>query len=70
MLTFDQLTRCTAPPDDLDGGDGILRSREYTESLRRLLDAKSLWDNYGIIDDVVVCIVIFYLKDYKTNANS
>jgi hypothetical protein len=45
--------RCTASSKDLDG-EGGRRSHEHTVSLFETLDAKELWDEYGIVDDVMV----------------
>lgn len=33
-----------------------MRSREYDEELMEELDSDQLWDNYGIDDDITVCI--------------
>jgi len=47
--------RCTADRDDLDGGGGR-RSREHTELLVTNLELGVLWDEYGLVGDIVVCI--------------
>ena len=48
--------RCQGDKKDLDGNlSKYPRSREYTEELVRNLPVKTLWTNYGIIPDVVVC---------------
>lgn len=47
------LTRCTATPDNLEG-DSILRCREHTELLVETFELGVLWDEYGIVGDVVV----------------
>ncbi|KAJ7571816.1 hypothetical protein C8J56DRAFT_1009909 [Mycena floridula] len=44
--------RCTARHDDLDGPGGR-RSHEHTESLYEALGARSLWDEYGVIDGIM-----------------
>ncbi|THH12583.1 hypothetical protein EW146_g7563 [Bondarzewia mesenterica] len=44
--------KCGAPADDLDSG-GIPRSHEYTCLLMDTYDVKTLWDRYGIIDNVL-----------------
>jgi Plavaka transposase len=45
--------RCDAPSDNLDG-EGGRRSHELTLALFDALDKKALWDDYGIIDDIMV----------------
>ena len=45
--------RCTALPSDIDGPRGR-RTREFTDLLLDTLDSKTLWDEYGIDDDIVV----------------
>jgi hypothetical protein len=52
------LPRCTARADDLDGEAGR-RSHEHTDLLRSVYDLKTLWSNYGIVGDVVVCFYIY-----------
>jgi hypothetical protein len=47
--------RCTAPYNDLDHVDARSRTQHYTESLIDLVDSKTLWTNYGIDDDIIVC---------------
>ena len=44
---------CTAKSDDLDGGGGP-RSREHTELLVCSFELGVLWDEYGLIGDIVV----------------
>ena len=46
--------RCTAHQDDLDGGGGR-RSRDHTELLVSELELGVLWDEYGLVGDIVVC---------------
>lgn len=48
--------RCTAQSSNLDGPGGT-RSREYDKELTEELDSDQLWDNYGIDDDITVCII-------------
>ncbi|KAF8876420.1 hypothetical protein BD779DRAFT_1613320 [Infundibulicybe gibba] len=44
--------RCTALSNDLDGLHGR-RTRAFTDELLRTLDSKTLWDEYGIDDDIL-----------------
>lgn len=37
-------------------GEGGRRSREHTELLVEEFELGDLWDEYGIVGDVVVCI--------------
>jgi len=48
--------RCPGDPDDLDAGHGW-RSRDLTESLIENFDPGILWDEYGIVADVVVRVL-------------
>ncbi|KAG6822806.1 hypothetical protein H0H92_012505, partial [Tricholoma furcatifolium] len=45
-------TRCTARFDDLDGPGGR-RSHEHTLALFDILGKRSLWDDYGIVSDIL-----------------
>ena len=46
-------TSCTAHPEALDDG-GFGRSREHTDLLMDALDAKAIWDDYGVVSDIIV----------------
>jgi hypothetical protein len=45
--------RCTADKNDLDGG-GCRRCREHTELLVSEFELGTLWDEYGLVGDIVV----------------
>lgn len=51
---FSLYYRCTARKDDLDGGGGH-RSREHTELLVSEFELGTLWDEYGLVGDIIVC---------------
>ena len=51
--------RCTADQKDLDGEAG-LQSHEHTQLLMETLDCKTLWDEYGIVGDVLVSKIHSY----------
>jgi hypothetical protein len=55
--TFIIRNRCTARPEDLDG-EGGRRSHEHTDALLDLLDLKMLWDDYGIVGDIIVSRIV------------
>ena len=46
--------RCTANAKDLDGGGGR-RCREHTELLVESFGLRDLWEEYGLVGDVIVC---------------
>jgi len=46
-------SRCTANRKDLDG-EGGRRSREHTELLVNELELGTLWDEYGLVGDLIV----------------
>lgn len=45
--------RCDAPRQNLDGG-GDRRTHGVTDALLDSLDLKDLWDDYGIVGDLLV----------------
>jgi len=47
--------RCKAVDTDLDKPAGW-RSHEETRQLREVIDSNQLWDEFGIDDDITVCI--------------
>jgi len=52
------LSRCIAPPENLDRIGSVLRSCEHTATCIDAFDYKELWDKYGIISDVQVCYLL------------
>ena len=50
------LFRCTAPARDLDSGQYVHRSQAHTELLVEEFELGMLWDEYGLVGDVVVRI--------------
>ncbi|KAG1765633.1 hypothetical protein EDD22DRAFT_978677 [Suillus occidentalis] len=46
--------KCFAYPDNLDSGEGGLRSREVVDTLCDEVDAGVLWEEWGVISDVVL----------------
>jgi hypothetical protein len=60
IFTYD--SRCTALPKDLDGLAGR-RTRNLREELIETLSSAQLWDEYGIDDDVVVCLPLLLALD-------
>ncbi|OBZ77541.1 hypothetical protein A0H81_01910 [Grifola frondosa] len=46
--------RCTAPNHDLDGAGGGRRTREHTEALVADFELGVLWNEYGLVGDIVV----------------
>ena len=53
--------RCTAPVDNLDGGWHPPCSKEHTEIISAKFELGQLWDEYGLIGDIVVSIVHHHL---------
>ena len=47
-------SRCTAPAEDLDGSIYPSRSKEHTELISAEFELGQLWDEYGLVGDIVV----------------
>ncbi|OJA20004.1 hypothetical protein AZE42_13769, partial [Rhizopogon vesiculosus] len=45
--------KCLAPSNDLDGESHVPRSREHTNALVEMLELGVLWDEYGLVGDIV-----------------
>ena len=61
--------RCLAPPNNLDRRPEYAhRCKEHTELLVECLELGVLWDEYGLVGDVVVCSmpVNFFLKSISS----
>ncbi|KIM76997.1 hypothetical protein PILCRDRAFT_12366 [Piloderma croceum F 1598] len=54
--------RCTAPSNDLNGRRQLRRSRAHTDMVGREFELGTLWDEYGIVGDVILIKGVF--KDY------
>jgi hypothetical protein len=52
--------RCTAPAADLDSKRHVRRSQAHTELLVEGFELSVLWDEYGLVGDVVVSILPSY----------
>jgi hypothetical protein len=46
---------CTVPCDDLDSLLAGHHSHEHTVTAMKAGNLGSLWDNYGIVGDLIVC---------------
>lgn len=53
IILYSFICRCTARPDNLDG-PSMLRRREHTDTLVEMFELGALWDDYGIVGDIVV----------------
>ena len=54
MPFYQSFQRCTAPPQDLDGEGYVPRHHMHTEILVEELELGVLWDEYGLVGDLVV----------------
>lgn len=51
--------RCTAPANDLDTGQYGRRSETHTRVLVEEFELGLLWDEYGLVGDIIVRIIVF-----------
>ena len=58
------LFRCMAVRGELDI-DALYQCREHTDVLVESIDLGVLWDEYGIVGDLVVCPMIVSSAHYK-----
>ena len=47
-------SRCTTPANDLDSGQHVRRSQAHAELLVEEFELGMLWDEYGLVGDIVV----------------
>lgn len=47
--------RCLAPPDELEAVD-VPRFREHTQTLWETFNAGTLWNTFGVVNDVTVSV--------------
>jgi hypothetical protein len=55
-----KLFRCTAPAADLDSKRHVRRSQAHTELVVEAFELGVLWDEYGLVGDVVVSVLPSY----------
>jgi hypothetical protein len=59
FLIMNDFTRCTASAKDLDGSKfATPRCRELTDTLVEELELGMLWDEYGLVGDIIVSIFL------------
>lgn len=63
MLNYVNLpVRCLAPNDALGGPEDMLRRTDHTQTIIEEFEILECWDNWGIISDVVVCMLSIFLS--------
>jgi hypothetical protein len=60
-------SRCTAPVNDLDSGHHACRSQAHTELLVEEFELGMLWDEYGLVGDIVVCLLLSTVAGFLTS---
>ena len=58
MLT--SFFRCTAPAKDLNSGHYVGCSQAHAELLGEAFELGTLWDEYGLVRDIVVSVPLLY----------
>ena len=51
------MSRCNAPPNNLDHEDACQRTQVKTNFLISAWDSGTLWTDFGVHADIVVCFV-------------
>ena len=59
MFLLTNLSRCTAPADDRDSGQHVRRSQAHSELLVEEFELGMLWDEYGLVGNIVVSIYFY-----------
>jgi len=56
-ILLTSILRCTAPANDLDSVNNqfVRRSQPHTELLVEGFELGTLWDEYGLVGDIIVC---------------
>jgi hypothetical protein len=49
---------CTAPSNDLDGRQCVRHSSAHTEMLSNESELGTLWDEYGLVGDIIVSNIL------------
>ena len=60
-MLLTNIFRCTAPATDLDSDRHVRHSQAHTELLVEAFELGVLWDEYGLVGDIVVSIFSLYL---------
>ena len=62
--------RCTAPANNLDAHQHMHHSQEHTELLVEAFELGTLWDEYGLVGDIVVSVLPLCLSKSNIQAHS
>ena len=60
----DVLYRCTAKDSDLKAEDAGFHHREFSEALVKEFSIAKLWDEWGLVGDVIMNFITFILLQY------
>ena len=58
-VSYECRNRCTADRKDLDGGS-VRWSHEHTQFLMDTFNMKTLWDDHGVVGDILISPFLFY----------
>ena len=63
-VAYELSSRCTAPAEDLDSSRYPSHSKEHTELISAEFELGQLWDEYGLVGDIVVSMhtIIWHFK--------
>jgi hypothetical protein len=61
------IPRCTSPPDYLDKKSPC-RCREHTEVIVEAFELGTLWDEYGLVGDIVVRLDFIAISSFTLEA--
>jgi hypothetical protein len=60
FTTYSTVGRCTAPADNLDAESGR-RSHIHTDALIEQYSHRMLWEDYGIVGEVIVSHILLFV---------
>lgn len=60
-LLLEYSYRCTAADSDLEGPGASYRHREYSDALIDGYSIAQLWDEWGLVGDIIVRILLLLL---------
>ena len=58
-VSYECKDRCTADKKNLDG-KGVWQSHEHTQLLMDAFNVKTLWDDHGVVGNILVSQILFY----------
>lgn len=67
FINYMLIPRCTAKASDIDGDGATYRTQAHSEAVAEAYELGELWDQYGLVGDVIVSRYLILMFSIATN---